>query len=191
MEEVGHVPLILQQPVDRRLPAHRLAERLRRRLPVRFEQPFVIDLVGVQHARVEPHRHDDPQVVRFLLRDIAGPHRVEYPVRDPRLHRTHQDIRVLLAVDGHLADHQRRRPDLHVAVEDREHARVTFGLIADEIGDREADRTVQFADDDFRFGREIRRAALRFIQGFAGPQHDASEFRLLRFEGFFLGHFDL
>ena len=63
-----------------------------RRLAVGLEQDVVIDF-DLGNAGVEPDRDDDSQIVRLLLRDVTGPHRVEYAVGDPRLHGGQGEVR--------------------------------------------------------------------------------------------------
>jgi len=130
-------------------------------------------IVGRIHdRRIEPDRHNDAQVVRLLLGDVAGPNGVKHTVGDRRLHRAHQDVGVQGVVDGDLADHQRRRPHLDVRVEDREHPGVALGLVTEQVGDRVADGTVEFADHDLRLRRAPGLVGLH--QRLAGPQQDSS-----------------
>ncbi len=76
----------------------------------------------------------------------------------------------LRALDGHLADHQRRGADLHVAVEDGEDLGVPLHLVADQVGDGVAHRAVELADHDLRLGRRLGRLPLD--EGFAGAEDD-------------------
>ena len=84
---------------------HRLADDLGGRLAVHAEEGLVVELVGLEHRRVEPDRIDDPQVVDLVLGDVAGADGVQHAVGDRRLDGAHQDVRVLLALDRHLAHH--------------------------------------------------------------------------------------
>ena len=76
----------------------------------------------------------------------------------------------LLVLDGDLADHDRRRANLDVAVEDGEDPGVALDLVADQVGQGVADRAVEFADDDLRLGTEVVLRALD--QRLARPQDD-------------------
>ena len=137
---------------------------------MRLKQDQVVDLL-VNDARIEPHRDDDPQVVGFLFRNVARSHGVEDSVGDRGLHSSHQDVRVFLVVDRDLTDHHRHRPDLHVAVQNREDLRVPLRLIANQIGDRVPNRAVQFADDNFGLGS--RPGGGGFDEGFSGAHHNS------------------
>src|SRR5262249_6811337 len=87
VEEVGDLVLVLQQPVDGRLAAHRLADDLGGRLAVDVEERLVVQFVLVDHRGVEPDRVDDPQVVDLVAGDVAGADGVEDAVGDRRLDR--------------------------------------------------------------------------------------------------------
>ena len=70
--------LIFQEPVDPRFVVHRLFDRFRGRLTIRFKQDIVINF-DFGHAGVEPHGNDDTQIVRLLTRG--------YPLRERRRER--------------------------------------------------------------------------------------------------------
>ena len=108
-------------------------------------------------------------------------------VSNRRLHRPHQDVRVLAALDRHLAHHQRRRPHLHVAIQDREDLGMPLHLVADQVGDGIADWAVQFANHHLRL--RSRPGRLGLDQRLARAEHNplVLELRLLVFP-LFLRH---
>ncbi len=152
MEAVLNRVLILQKPIDVRLVVHGFGNRLGRRFAIGAEQDFGI-ILFVDDRWVEPNGDDDSDIVDDSLRDISFAHRVQNSVRDRSLDRTHKDIGVLLAVDRNLADHHGDGTDLHIAVEDRIDLGVSFALVADHVGDREADWPVEGSDDYLGFRR--------------------------------------
>jgi hypothetical protein len=133
VEVVRGLVLVFQQPVDAGFVVHGLADHLQRGLAVDAEQLGVVHLPfrHAEDARVEPHAVNDAQVVRLRLRDDAGPHRIQHPVGNPRLHRAHEDAGVPGVLHRHFGHHERGRPHLHVAVQDGEHAGVPLHLIAE------------------------------------------------------------
>ena len=163
--------LVLEEPVDRRLVVHRLADRLERGLAMRAEQHVVVDLqLRIGHRRIEPDRHDDADIVHLRLRYISLADAVEHGIRDRRLHRAHEDVRVAGVGSGVFAHHQRGGPHLHVAVEDRPNTRMPLHLITDEVGNGVAHRAVEFADHHLRLSRAPRLVSLH--ERLAGPHDD-------------------
>ena len=93
VEVVSNGVLILQEPVDRRLVAHRFFDYFRSCLAVHFEQTFMIyfPLRNRQDTRVEPDGIDDAEVIHFLLGNIPGTNRIKDAMRDASLHRAHEN----------------------------------------------------------------------------------------------------
>jgi hypothetical protein len=178
--------LVLQKPIDVGFVVHGFGNRFGGRFAIGPEQDFGIVLF-VNDRRVEPNRDDDSDIVDDSLGDISVSNRVQNPVGDRSLDRAHEDIGVLLAVDGDLADHHGDGTDLHIAVEDRIDLGVSFRLVADHVGDREADWAIEGSDDYLGFC--CRPGFGRFHQRFAGLHNDfADRFLLALARWFFLGH---
>ncbi len=178
--------LVLQKPIDVGFVVHGLGNRFGGRFAVGAEQDFGIVLF-VNDRGVEPNGDDDSDIVDYGLGDISISNRVQNPVGDRSLDRAHEDIGVLLAVDGDFADHHRDGTDLHIAVEDRIDFGVPFRLVADHVGDREADWAIEGSDDYLGF---CCRPAFRGLdQRFAGSHDDSADRLFLAFaRWFFLGH---
>lgn len=150
MEAVLNRVLILQKPIDVGFIVHGFGNRLGGRFAIGAEQDFGI-ILFVDDRWVEPNGDDDSDIVDYRLGDISLAHCIQNSVRDRSLDRTHKNIGVLLAVDGDLADHHGDGTDLHIAVEDRIDLGVSFRLVADHVGDREADWAVEGSDDYLGF----------------------------------------
>ncbi len=83
---------------------------------------------------------------------------VQDAVSDGGLHRPHQDIGVFVAIDRDFAHHDGGWFHHDVAVQYGKDLGVTFDLVADQIGDRDTDRAIQFTDHNFGFRRRPGRA---------------------------------
>ncbi len=150
MEAVLNRVLILQKPIDIRFVVHGFGNRLGGRFAIGSEQDFGI-ILFVDDRWVEPNGDDDSDIVYYRLGDISLAHCIQNSVRDRSLDRTHEDVRVLLAIDSDLADHHRDGTNLYIAVEDRIDLGVSFRLVADHVGDREADWAIEGSDDYLGF----------------------------------------
>ena len=170
MEVVGDARLIFQEPVDTRLIVHGLMNSFGRCTAVGVKQNAVIDF-DIDHAGIQPDGHNDSQIIGLLLGNVAGSYRIEDSVGNARLHRAHENIGVLGAVDGDFANHHSHGADLNITIQDGEHSRVSLGLVTNQVGNRVADRPIKLANDDFRFCSRV--GGLRLDECFTGFHDDA------------------
>ncbi len=147
--------LVLEQPISARLVEQRLADDLAGGLAVDVEKGLVVQVVNFDHCGVEPDRVDDSQVVDLVLRNHPGADRVEDAVRDRRLHGSHQDVGIFFVLHGDIAHHDGGRANLDIAAQDGEGPGMTLDLVADQVRQGLADRTVQLADDDLGLGTQM------------------------------------